>query len=467
MKKFLISLLILFCMIPCALAHEADGKQAWIQNPEGVTAVHGSPIDYERPIGLYLNGTPVTVKSVSIGDGPYGAFARVTMGEIGQGGAEFLVPLMYLSFEEVPEVQGVFQKGNPYYGDNHPASKRLGHFDPNTHMVFYGMYDEWCHVKIGDQLAFTYYELIQMDSDLQRILEVSQPKCYTPTTQKRLGLRWAHMDEQHRLVKERGGYEKLTLEDMAALSQMELAIGEDYVYGVNLLPGEGDISKEKAIEIARKAFMDTCQVEAEYVDEFTVSELFYELPSQTPGIRQWKIIFNKKGDGWYNFYATVNSTTGEVLETSDPSWAVPAKESATAQYEVDPDYAKHEAVYSYLEGKYGPAMGWSIEVWAELAETSPLESWHTLPVEGELTQEQALEKAFEYILAQYTVPEGEFDEYVTRFNFLEREGRRYWIVFIYPGTEIDTSRNNYYCVELDSKTGDLLTEIVLPGTTNG
>ena len=481
MKKLLICLLVCALITPVASARiisytqeELDafrGKQAWIYCDEGLSPAHGLMIEYDRPWALYLNGTPVTIRIARNGDGPYGGHAEVEIGTVGEGGAIINMPIMYLSFEEIPAVQASVFKGDPLYGDTHMASKQLLYVEADTELTVYGKYDSeyggWAHVKAGDQLGYIFFEDLVLEDETARVLRVNEPKAYTMMTQKK-NAAYIHLnDENRRLIEERGGYDKLTLEDKAALSQLELALGEDYLYVVNLLPGEGDIPMEEAVELAKKAFISVCEVDETFLADFEQRYSFFENPGQEPGVKKWVVEFldNGQRSGMYRYFMVkMIGSTGEIVETSSREAVFPMQQE-WAEF-TDEEYIEPESGFDQrwneFIAKYGPEWDWGIEVWAALG--TP---YDTLPIEGEITQEAALQKAFDYILAEVEVPEGEFDDYFVRYHFSDMEGQRFWDVIIYPGKNPDKGGNLYYSVRMDSVTGDLLETIVLPGTSNG
>ena len=486
MKKCLLWLLICALFMPAASAApyysetELDalvGKKAWIYSEEGFAPVHGMNIDYERPWGLYLNGTPVTILSGGNADGYYGGHAMVQLGEVMDGGAIFYVPIMYLKFEEVPATQATVFKGDPLYGDVDWQSKRLTPFAPDTKVTVYGQHDTWCHIQIGDEMGFTFFEDLAMDEETARMLRVNQPKAYRPATQKELGAEMDFYGMVRQLIRERGDYGNLTLEDRAALSQKELAIGDAYLYTIHLLPDENDLPEEEAIKLAQKALMDVCEVDESFLKHLKTSVQFYENPSQDPGVKKWYVYFTAYGGAYGYFYACVNSVTGEILETSEKedmiyetrAWEeeLVSPEEQARMDEESAMWSEYFKLYEAFVNEHGEDGYWSIEERAQWAQMSPVPMDDTLPGEGDITQQKALETALELVQSQYKVPEGEFDDYFVRYAFIDDGEKRFWDVFIYPVNPPDFSRNLYYGVRLDSKTGELMEEIVLPGTTNG
>jgi len=78
------------------------------------------------------------------------------------------------------------------------------------------------------------------------------------------------------IAKEKGPVEYWSLEDKAWFSELMLEYQPDQIGGVNLLPGEGDITQEEAIEIMYAYFKDTYGLERGEFDETTMSVSFAE-----------------------------------------------------------------------------------------------------------------------------------------------------------------------------------------------
>ena len=446
------------------------GKQAFLYSADGPVPVYGyeTYFDAAAPWGLYLSGTPVTILRAGYLDGYYDDTTLVQVGEE-NGGAVFRVLMQHLAFEGTPANSAVMVKAGSLFSDVSAESEPVIELSSDTQAIICGRHENWYHVQVNNKMGFVAVDKVAADEETAHFFEAYRPVSYAQGTQRKLRAQFVYHEELFKRMRDLNASDEMSIEDKAALSLLEAAIGDEVIQ-IDLLPGAGDISQQEATELANKAFRAVCDVDEAFVANFRVAYWFFEEPQET-GIKKWRLNYRARdGEVLRLFSVTLDGKTGEVIETAPKEDVFPPEEQNEPFLLEDDEalrYVTYRQVYEELEEKYGPSFGWSIAVQAELAARTDMGLTDSLPIEGEVTQEEALQTALKLIAEQYEVPEGEFDAYFVLYHFSEDAGLRRWNVIIYPGENPDMASNLYYEVVLDAKTGELLWEIVLPGTTHG
>lgn len=242
----------------------------------------------------------------------------------------------------------------------------------------------------------------------------------------------------------------------------------DYGSGFNDMPGENEWTQEQALAAALTAVKDTFGLTDEALKAYD-PYFFFE---QTH-IRTWRVMLyerEREANGVLTGYKVILlAKDGQIVSVTQPKaedYVYQSPEAAAP--ELLAGY-QHDAMLVEMEALYGPAAFWTLEQMAELAKNSPLGLSNTLPGEGDLTQQQAYEKACDILKRDFELTDEALSKCYVHYAFLDWGSHREWQLEIYPGgiADVGDLRNLSYLVSMDGQTGELLMDVSAPGTTNG
>jgi|GEM_PF-5692184 len=242
----------------------------------------------------------------------------------------------------------------------------------------------------------------------------------------------------------------------------------DFGGGFNVLPEEGDLAQERALEAAQAAI----QARFNLSDEQLAAYDPYFAFEQTH-IRAWEVLFynkeKEKKSILTGYGVKLRADNGEVIrafevEETEYVFATP---SAMAQEDERDRMGLYEdyKIKREFQIRYGDEALWPPEAWAELKERSSRPYLYALPGDGDMTMEEATGRLIE-ILTVLGVKEEALKDAYTSYVFLDNGDRRFWEMRVYIDTEILFTSDENYIIQLDAKEGIVLF-VALPGRANG
>lgn len=245
---------------------------AFVANPSGKAAhVTQMPTDYDVPVGVYMNGTPVIVTGMTTLDGssdgaPDGAqtqWAQVTIGMQGDfAGVTGYIPASLLddsvgtgAIYGLPPAR--LTTSNPtqhlsLYKSSNRASDILGVYREGTTVQVMGRLRDWYHVRLGSLTGFVEVGSVAFDKDTEAAMQALVPDVFDsvqPGVEARYQKYMTAVDE---LWYKFGDSNDWPLNIKAQYSQLSLDWGfpEETV---NILPGKDDLTQAQAESLALAA----------------------------------------------------------------------------------------------------------------------------------------------------------------------------------------------------------------------
>lgn len=329
-------LMTLTLMLGSALALEpvqpsTQPTAAWVHAQSGTgTVLLGGPTanDLHCPMGIYLNGTPVTIQQVAESSSPptwnhqegEPNWAYVLIGGDGfQHGIAGWMPLHDLVYECADTLPVATLKGENSTGHIQLYTLNDRESDPQairpdgTEIRVLGQLNHWLHVSLEDTGMFVLYNNVSLSEEADQLLYDLLPERFSGTTRQEHDSDHTFQqlfDEKAALYNHRP-VEYWTVEDKAWFGQLEdVFVGShDHFYQ---LPGEGDLSEEKAIELALKAYAERTQQESVTTDDVDVYPGFYSCGiTQSPLF--WDVLITSKGELTTLAWVTLSSPDGELV----------------------------------------------------------------------------------------------------------------------------------------------------------
>ncbi len=245
---------------------------AFLADPMGAAAhITQLPTDYDIPMGVYMNGTPVIVTGELAVDGevlyagdnaPIG-WVQVTIGMQGDfDGISGFVPAHMLDKEIGSQAiyklpQGALLTDSPtqhlsLYKSSNRSSDILGVYREGTTVLVMGRLRDWYHVRLGSLTGFVPVGNLTFDAETQELLKGLLPEAFDsvqPGVEDRYQKYMTAVDE---LWYKFGDSNDWPLSIKAQYSQLSLDWG--FQDGpINILPKEGDLTEAEAQAIAQEA----------------------------------------------------------------------------------------------------------------------------------------------------------------------------------------------------------------------
>lgn len=393
------------------------GLTMWVASPiSGAANLCLSADDYEWPAELLFNGVQVTVHETlpTLGGYPHELladpdemWARVTVGATGSyAGAEGYVPLVCLTDAQpdaaLPVGTIVTDQATGYVGvlaNNGLSRETMGTLSAGTQVELLGRTNTYWHIRAGKAQGFVPLENVELGAEALAALESAQVRGYDEV-QPGWQTRYEEYQAQLTTLYNRyGDPSEWPLEARAQASQLALDNGFMWLSDrVCILPGEGDMTEAEAVRRATDAAMEAFAFSEEDVEYASVS---FHYMVNAPQERLWKISLQMR-DGFANCSVTLNAA-GEVQETWQSGYV---NRSASADAEETPARGTID---------YYIASGGSAE-----------------RAEGDMTREEALEKARALLIAAW--PDGENETFAETAVLREDGSERWWLVTLAPET---------------------------------
>ncbi|HSK69152.1 MAG TPA: hypothetical protein VLA21_07805, partial [Candidatus Limnocylindria bacterium] len=389
---------------------------AFVQHPTEIAAnLTNTADDYDFPQALYFNGTTLSVIAVveTLGDYPPGLddprelWARVRIGETERfGGIVGLIPLAALSFDQTlvavlpPEIAIAGDGPVDVMLDNGLSDETAGTLEPGAKAHLMGWLRGWAHISSGEVTGFVRHDQVAPSADLQEAMDDIMPP-ELDEIQPGYQQRYAEYDKRiMELYALHGDSNLWPLEVSAQASALAKEYGFLYTEEVNVMPGEGDLTEEQAVAKALAAAKELYGLDETGVSE--VGTAFYHLPD-APDAPMWKINL-WGGPGTMDVVVRLDRA-GEVIGHFSPY----SYSDETDWEAYEPDWESIEAYYYGMPGE---------------------------PAEGDMTREQAVEKAFAAFLQ--VMPGAAREDYRLETDLFRDDtgARRWWLVrIIKPYTE--------------------------------
>ncbi len=200
----------------------------------------------------------------------------------------------------------------------------------------------------------------------------------------------------------------------------------DYYYPS--YPKEGDMDREQALTLAWQR-LGAAAAEGFSRSEYLVQSMTFHRHNRD-NLSWWLAAFILKGQepGGELFFVAVTSPEGNII-SSDAAWY--------REYSLD---ARKLSLRNQLEEELGrPLALWTAE---EKAAFDP--QIYSLPGKGDISQEEALEKALDYLKTVYAVTQEDIDGWTPGYSYL-KEGHWY-IDFLTPESVEDITYPHYTVV---------------------
>ena len=305
-------------------------RPAWVHSQSGtgtVLLVGPTANDLSCPMGIYLNGTPVTIQQVveasssadwNCEEGQPN-WAEVIIGgdgfELGIHGWMPLHDLTYQSADSLPTAtlnSGSETGHTQLYAVNDRETPVIAIRQDGTQVQVLGQLNHWLHVQLDQQAAFILLDHTKLEAEADQKLFDLLPERFSGTTRRELDSNYLyqkHYDEKAALY---GGrpLEFWSVEDKAWFGQMEDVHlqSHDHYY---LMPGEEDLPQEKAVEIALAAYAKNAGLESVTTEEVDIYPGFYRLGYTDPVY--WDVIITFKNSTEIIALVTISSPDGQVI----------------------------------------------------------------------------------------------------------------------------------------------------------
>lgn len=305
-------------------------QNAWVHSrSEAGTVLLTGPTanDLNCPMGIYLNGTPVTILQVeesSSGEGWNSKegepnWAEVLIGGDGyEKGIHGWVPLHDLVYENADQLPaatlsaGSDSGHTQLYAINDRETPVTALRQDGTEVLVLGQLNHWLHVLNEDKALFVLADHVSLSPEADQRLFDLLPERFGGTTRAEYDSDYTYNKLYNEKAALYGGraLEYWSVEDKAWFGQLEEAYlhSHDHYY---LLPGEEDLPREKAVEIALAAYAETAGLESVTTEDVDVYPGFYRFGYTDP--LYWDVIITSKGTTVNLAWVTISSPEGEVV----------------------------------------------------------------------------------------------------------------------------------------------------------
>ena len=226
-----------------------------------------------------------------------------------------------------------------------------------------------------------------------------------------------------------GKYESWPAEDKAWYSEVLIKTGRiGYDEEIHILPTSEDLQQEDALTIAQNALIEHFQLSPAALDDYAVDFDFYVMPGREND-KRWLVSFRPplaEGDGAHSViaaYVLCVTNQGEVTADDLRGIEIPWEKTT-------PTPTPGEGINGYrtseeIKAAKGESKNWTLE------ERAYFISWHGLPDENQISEEEAVALAESALKEAY--PDLERDIY-TRYDFFiidsnDRDVLYWYIVF--------------------------------------
>lgn len=421
--------------------------------------------DWDLPMAVYMNGTPVTVLEMAEGGRTRPEWkllasginwARVAIeGDGLTDGFQGWVPVCFLS---ATPPDGTLPTAAVAPGDTGHVNLLRGYSDTTelialvpsgTELTVLGQAQNFLHVRT-DQLS----GFVPMDSVIWRLADKQTLNSLLPHRFDS----FAYRDYQEMLTFDALMAEKTALygtddpslwplEGKAWYSEICKLYGGGFDDMYCLMPGEGDLQEADARRIAWDAFAWAVGLETDTQDQYDFNLTFFYRILEDSSVKRWNVKISPKGTHYPYFEAELDNPGGQAIILTSPGEYLSQVDPASEDKAV-------EQALSQWQAEKGLAVFWSVEDKAAFATAYPGCNWlDRTPSEGALPQEEAVRIARETLMSLYGVPQETLDTWKMSCSYWARpEGVEVWIIGFHDPDQ------NYYCltqVEIDAFTTDI------------
>lgn len=328
---------LLAATLLCGGALALDGSMllsfpqaAWVQAQNGTGTCllsYPSVNDLSWPLGIYLNGTPVIIEQVVSGsslkewnqqEGELN-WAEVLIGGDGYDeGIHGWMPLRDLAYESAEQLPAATLKGSAasgytnLYAINDRDTEVTALRPAGTEVRVLGQLNHWLHVVLEEESAFVLLKDTQLGEEADKQLWELLPPHFSGMTRSEYDANHLYsklLNEKKQLY---GDLDVMywSVEDKAYFGELEerFAGTHDRYY---LMPGEGDMTEQEAVEKALDAYAKTAELESLTTEQVDVYPGFYRIGYTEP--TYWDVLITTKGCYDQLAWVVIDSTTGEVL----------------------------------------------------------------------------------------------------------------------------------------------------------
>lgn len=330
-----ICLLAATLLCGAALALDSDmllsfPQTAWVQAQDGAGAyllTCPSVNDMTCPMGIYLNGTPVIIEQVVSGgslkewnqqEGELN-WAEVLIGGDGyERGIHGWMPLRDLAHESSQTLPTAALKAKEpsgqasLYALNDRESDVLALRPGKTEVHVLGQLNQWLHVEMDEESYFVLLADTELSEKADQRLWDLLPERFGGTTRQEYDARHHYQKQLAEKTKLYGDLDVMywSVEDKAYFGELEERyIGmHDHYY---LMPGEGDMTEQEAVDMALAAYAKAAQLETVTTEQVDVYPGFYRMGYTDP--TYWDVLITFEGSIDLIACVTIDNTTREVL----------------------------------------------------------------------------------------------------------------------------------------------------------
>ncbi len=328
---------LLAATLLCGGALALDGSMllsfpqaAWVQAQNGTGTCllsYPSVNDLSWPMGIYLNGTPVIIEQVVSGsslkewnqqEGELN-WAEVLIGGDGYDeGIHGWMPLRDLAYESAEQLPAATLKGSAasgytnLYAINDRDTEVTALRPAGTEVRVLGQLNHWLHVVLEEESAFVLLKDTQLGEEADKQLWELLPPHFSGMTRSEYDANHLYsklLNEKKQLY---GDLDVMywSVEDKAYFGELEERFmgSHDHYY---LMPGEGDMTEQEAVEKALDAYAKTAELESLTTEQVDVYPGFYRIGYTEP--TYWDVLITTKGCYDQLAWVVIDSTTGEVL----------------------------------------------------------------------------------------------------------------------------------------------------------
>ena len=240
------------------------------------------------------------------------------------------------------------------------------------------------------------------------------------------------------IAKDKGPIGTWSLEDKAWYSEMQVKYNNGVTNTRNILPAENDLAEEQAISIAFEYYQREYGLSEEYLQSARAENYFQECVIDDEGTlgKRWRLNFYFDGNDW--------PLSIELNADGTVVWASAPYERSWRDDWYD---TMMKADFWTIEGLYRFKLEWEPKV-KQLQESGELgdsgsdlfyllSKPFALPRTGDLSRNEALEKANSVVLNQEQMSQEKLDLFTTREAYRTDDPERpaYWFVYVWSYDE--------------------------------
>ncbi len=308
----------------------ATPANAWVHAKSGngtVLVMGASAGDLNCPMGIYLNGTPVTIQQVEEGSAAKEwnckdnrtDWAEVLIGGDGYDkGIHGWMPLRDLVFESddtlpAAALNAADGSDTSLYSINDRETPVAAQRATGTEVKVLGQLNHWMHVALEDESLFVLTNDIKLSPEADKLLWELLPDRFAGVTRAEYDARYffGKLYDEKSALYNGDPLDFWSVEDKAWYSEMN---GTYSVYDTELyycLPGEGDLAEEKAVEIALTAYAGKTGKEKVTTEDVEVYPGFYRIGYTGP--YYWEVVIRLNGDDEIIARIAISNPDGKVL----------------------------------------------------------------------------------------------------------------------------------------------------------